>query len=88
MGDSIVRVDSVANGSYRLLLWKQDKMFSSVPELIITQGRYDAAKHEYHFQNGDYEYVLNTALERLQILYTDFETKKVEVVRRYNGNDY
>ena len=28
VGDSIVRVDSVANGSYRLLLWKKDKMLS------------------------------------------------------------
>ncbi|MBO7587394.1 MAG: hypothetical protein J6T13_09510 [Bacteroidales bacterium] len=86
-GDSIVRVDSVANGSYRLLLWKKDKMFSSAPDLIVTQGRYDAAKHEYHFQNGDYEYVLNTALERLQILYTDPETKKVEVVRSYSAKE-
>lgn len=50
---------------------------------MISKGRYDESKHEYHFQNGDYEYVFNTALERLQILYTDPETKKVEVVRGY-----
>lgn len=42
VGDSIVRVDSLANGSYRLLLWKKDKMFSATPELIVTLGRYDA----------------------------------------------
>lgn len=58
-------------------------MFSSAPKLIISHGHYDAANREYHFQNGDYEYVFNTALERLQILYTDPETKKVEVVRGY-----
>lgn len=67
-GDSIVRIDSVTNGSYRLILWKKDKMFSSAPELILTQGRYDATKREYHFQNGDYEYVFNASLQQLQVL--------------------
>jgi hypothetical protein len=50
---------------------------------MISKGRYDESKREYHFRNGNYEYVFNTALERLQILYTDPETKKVEVVRGY-----
>lgn len=67
-GDSIVRIDSVTNCSYRLILWKKDKMFSSAPELILTQGRYDATKREYHFQNGDYEYVFNASLQQLQVL--------------------
>lgn len=67
-GDSIVRIDSVTNDSYRLILWKKDKMFSSAPELILTQGRYDATKREYHFQNGDYEYVFNASLQQLQVL--------------------
>lgn len=87
-GDTIVRVDSVVNGSYRLLLWKKDRMFSSAPELIITQGRYDAEKREYHFQNGDYEYVFNTGLQRLQIFYTEPRTKKVEGMRSHGANDY
>ena len=86
-GDSIVRVDSVANGSYRLLLWNKDKMFSSAPELIITQGRYDATKREYHFRNGDYEYVFSTAMQRLQVLFANPKTKKVEVVRSYSANE-
>ena len=68
VGDSIVRVDSVANGSYRLLLWNKDKMFSSAPELLIAQGRYDTANREYHFRNGDYEYVFNTVSQQLQVL--------------------
>ena len=88
VGDSIVRVDSVANGSYRLLLWNKDKMFSSAPELLIAQSRYDTANREYHFRNGDYEYVFNTVSQQLQMLYTDPETKKVEVVRTYSGSDY
>ena len=86
-GESIIRIDSVADGGYRYIQWKRDDMFSSAPEHVLTKGRYDESKHEYHFQNGDYEYVFNTALERLQILYTDPETKKVEVVRSYGGND-
>ena len=66
-GDSIVRVDSVANGSYRLLLWNKDKMFSAAPELIVTQGRYDAKKHEYHFRKGDDEYVFDAVSQEMQV---------------------
>ena len=67
-GDSILRVDSVANGSYRLLLWKQDKMFSSAPELVITQGRYDAEKKEYRFRKGDEEYLFDAVSQELRVL--------------------
>lgn len=69
-GDSIIRIDSVADGSYRLILWKKVDMFSSA-ELFITQGQYDAEKHKYRFRKGDEEYVLNTVSQRLQILYTN-----------------
>ena len=67
-GDSIVRVDSVANGSYRLLLWKKDKMFSAAPELIVTQGRYNAEKREYYFRKDDKEYIYNSASQKLRVL--------------------
>ena len=80
--DSIVRVDSVANGSYRLLLWKQDKMFSSAPELIVPQGRYDAKKNEYRFRKEEDEYVFDAVAQELRVLYADPETKKVEAGRR------
>ena len=68
VGDSIVRVDSLANGSYRLLLWKKDKMFSAAPELVITKGWYDAEKKEYHFRKGDNEYVFDAVSQKLQVL--------------------
>jgi len=66
--DSIVRVDSVANGSYRLILWKKDDMFSSAPEMIIPQGRYDAKKQEYRFRKGDDEYVFDAVSQKLRVL--------------------
>ena len=66
-GDSIVRVDSVSNGSYRLILWNKDKMFSAVPELILPQGQYDAKKDEYRFRRGDYENIFNASSPNLQI---------------------
>ena len=66
--DSIVRVDSVADGSYRLLLWNKGKMFSAAPELIIPQGRYDAEKQEYRFGKGDDEYVVNTVSQEMRVL--------------------
>ena len=65
-GDSIVRVDSVANGSYRLLLWKKDRMFSSAPDHILTQGRFDATKNEYHFNKGNEEYVFDVVSQELR----------------------
>ena len=68
-GDSIVRVDSVANGSCRLLLWNKDKMFSAAPELIIPQGRYDAKKNEYLFKKGDDEYVFDEVAQKMKVLY-------------------
>ena len=80
--DSIVRVDSVANGSYRLLLWNKDKMFSAAPELIIPQGRYDAKKNECRFRRGDEEYVFDAVAQELRVLCADSKTKKVEAGRR------
>lgn len=65
-GDSIVRVDSVANGSYRLLLWKKDRMFSSAPDHILTQGRFDATKNEYRFNKGNEEYVFDVVSQELR----------------------
>ena len=70
-GDSIVRVDSVANDSYRLLLWNKDKMFTAAPELIVTQGRYDAKKHEYSFRKEEDEYIVNTVFRKLHIIKVD-----------------
>lgn len=67
-GDSIVRVDGVANGSYRLLLWNKDKMFSAAPELIIPQGRYDAKQNECRFRKGDDEYVFDAVSQEMRVL--------------------
>ena len=64
-GDSLVRIDSVADGSYRYIVWKKDNVFSSAPELIITQGQYDAGKHEYRFNRGDEKYVVDAVLQEM-----------------------
>lgn len=64
-GDSLVRIDSVADGSYRCIVWKKDNVFSSAPELIITQGQYDAGKQEYRFNRGDEEYVVDAVLQKM-----------------------
>lgn len=67
-GDSLVRIDSVADGSYRCIVWKKDNVFSSAPELIITQGQYDAGKREYYFRKDDKEYIYNSASQKLRVL--------------------
>ena len=82
----------LANGSPDPTLWMLSDESSTfflcgVGRGVFTnhlQGRYDTANREYHFRNGDYEYVFNTVSQQLQMLYTDPETKKVEVVRRYD----
>lgn len=81
--NSIVRIDSVADGSYRYIMWNRDKMFSAAPDKIVTQGVYNAEKQEYHFQNGDYEYVFNHSSRELQILFTDPKTKKTKEFAKY-----
>ena len=81
-GDSIVRVDSVANGSYRLLLWKKDRMFSSAPDHILTQGRFDATKNEYRFNKGNEEYVFDVVSQELRGLFAEPETKKTMVISK------
>ena len=82
LGDTIVRIDSVADNSYRYIVWNRDKMFSAAPDLVITQGVYDAEKQEYHFKDGDNEYVYNTAHRHLKVLHTDPETKKITVISK------
>ena len=82
LGDTIVRIDSVADNSYRYIVWNRDKMFSAAPDLVITQGVYDAEKQEYHFKDGDNEYVYNTAHMHLKVLHTDPETKKITVISK------
>lgn len=78
--NSIVRIDSVADGSYRYIVWKRDKMFSAAPDKVIPQGFYNAEKQEYHFKDGDNEYVYNTAHKHLKVLHTDPVTKKIAVI--------
>lgn len=53
LDDMLIRIDSVAGGSYRLIVWDAAHMFSSAPEFLVPEGRYDAARREFHFQNID-----------------------------------
>lgn len=80
--NSIVRIDSVADGSYRYIVWNRDKMFSTAPDKVIPQGFYNTEKQEYHFKDGDNEYVYNTAHKHLKVLHTDPVTKKIAVISK------
>lgn len=82
LGDTIVRIDSVADNSYRYIVWNRDKMFSAAPDLVITQGVYNTEEQEYHFKDGDNEYVYNTAHKHLKVFHTDPETKKITVISK------
>jgi len=80
--NSIVRIDSVADGYYRYIEWNRDKMFLAAPDKLIPQGFYNAEKQEYHFKDRDKEYVYNTAHRHLKVLYTDSETKRITVISK------
>ncbi len=83
LGESIVRIEKVIDGSYRYIAWKKDKMFSAAPDLVITQGWYHEVKREYYFKNGDYEYIYNDEFPNLRIMYTDPKTKKTKEFANY-----
>ena len=74
--ESFIRVDSTAHDSYRLIVWQKDKMFISSPDLILTQGQYDAAKNEYHFNKGDEKYVYDVVSQELRRLFAKPKTKQ------------
>lgn len=86
-GDSIVRIDSIANGSYRYIVWEKDSLFKTVPNRIIHDGQYIEAQHEYFFKDGGYEYFFNIPDQRLQILYTDPETRKRTGIVNFKTNE-
>ena len=84
LGESIVRIEKVKDGSYRYIAWKKDKMFSAAPDLFITQGWYHELKHEYYFKNGDYEYIFNNDSQNLRSMYTDPKTKRTRKFANYD----
>lgn len=53
----IVRIDMMDNGNYRYASWKATSNMSSKPELIVTNGIYDADKEIYKFTNEGVEYI-------------------------------
>lgn len=88
LGKSIVRIEKVDDGTYRYLAWKQNKMFSAAPDLVITGGWYHEVKHEYYFKNGDYEYIYNDDSQNLRIMYTDPKSKKTSEYANYKVKSY
>ena len=70
LGESIIRIDRIDDGTYRYIAWKKSKMFSAQPDLIITDGWYHEVDHLFHFVNKEYEYVFNTLDKHLHIYQT------------------
>ena len=71
LGQSNIRIDKYYTGTYRYLAWKKDKMFSAEPDLEIHDGWYHEVKHEFHFENDNYEYVFNTETLHLKIYHSN-----------------
>lgn len=84
IGKSIIRIERLEDGTYRYLAWKKKLLFISEPDLVINEGWYHEVKHEYHFQNAEYEYIVNTDELQLQILYTNPKTHKTSEFAKYS----
>ena len=84
LGKSIIRIERLEDEAYRYLAWKKNLLFVGAPDLIINDGWYHEVKHEYHFLNAEYEYIVNTDKLQLQILYTDPKTHKTSEFAKYS----
>lgn len=51
-----IRVDQMPNGTYRYASWNRNTPWSSVPELIVTNGTFDKTTEQYVYHNKEYEY--------------------------------
>lgn len=51
-----IRVDQMPNGTYRYASWNRNTPWSSVPELIVTNGTFDKTTKQYVYHNKEYEY--------------------------------
>ncbi len=77
---SIIRIDQMGDRTYRYLAWKQDKMISKKPDLIIEKGWYHEVEGQYHFTNKEYEYIYNDKKRRLIILQRQKNGKTKKIV--------
>ncbi|QIO10370.1 hypothetical protein G8D99_07660 [Acinetobacter lanii] len=55
-----VRIDLLSNGQYRYASWKNNKLMSTPPDLVLNQGRVECegsgGNHAYLFKSGQYQY--------------------------------
>lgn len=55
-----IRIDELANGSYRYASWPLNGIMSSKPDLILQNGKYipdgSGGNHSFQFTSGDYQY--------------------------------
>lgn len=55
-----VRIDLLNNGQYRYASWKNNKLMSTPPDLVLNQGRVEfegsGGNHAYLFKSGQYQY--------------------------------
>ena len=55
-----VRIDRMADDSYRYASWPRSKETSVRPDLVIEGGRYDEQKDSYTFENEGYTYYVGS----------------------------
>lgn len=97
LGKLFVRIDKSNDETYRYIAWKKDNMFTSVPELVIESGWCHEVKHEYYFENRNYEYVFKLHEKEdylmtdyyafLHIYQTDMATGKKKEIASYKIED-
>lgn len=57
-GNKLIRVDMLADGTYRYACWGGDKDMASQPELVLTGGKTGIVDGAIVFTNKEYEYIV------------------------------
>ncbi|MFP5439329.1 MAG: hypothetical protein ACLGH8_16230 [Bacteroidia bacterium] len=56
----IIRIDQMADGTYRYASWKKGQPMGNKPEIVVSKGEFipegSGGNHSYVFKNGTYKY--------------------------------
>ena len=66
--DYRVRIDRMEDNTYRYASWRRNKQTDDLPDLIITNGKYDKKKGCYLFENDGYYYRVTTTEEENHLI--------------------
>ena len=77
--DHNVRIDEMADGSFRYASWPKDSAMTAQPEIVVEGGSYDQGTHCYLFGNDGYTYIVADLTDE------DFDDEDIALVIKKDG---